>query len=168
MGQIAAPSAAPAAPRRTRWALVVAAVAGTGHGLFSLYWAVGGTWLVETLGEDIVETFADQLWLLLPVGVLKVGFAVLPLLLAESGRPISRVLRIVLWLGAVTLVVWGGLNTVVAHLVLAGVIQPTGGYDHQGMIGHAWIWDPLFLLWGVALVMGLRHPQPLRITPDRQ
>lgn len=168
MGQMAVPSAARAVPRQIRWALIVAAVAGTGHGLFSLYWAAGGTWLVETLGEDIVQTFADKLWLLLPVGVLKVGFALLPLLLAERGRPIPRVLRLVLWLGAITLVVWGGLNTVIAHLVLAGAIQPTGGYDHRGMIGHAWIWDPLFLLWGAALVVGLRQEQPLRVTPERQ
>lgn len=156
------------APHRAGWAFVVAAVAGTAHGLFSLYWAAGGTWLVGTLGTDIVQTFADTLWLLLPVGILKVGFALLPLLLARHGQPIAGVVRLVLWLGAGTLVVWGGLNTVIAHLVLAGAIQPAGGYDHQGMVGHAWIWDPLFLIWGVALAVGLRQARPLRVTPVGQ
>ena len=54
------------------------------------------------------------------------------------------------------LVVWGGLNTVVGNLVLAGWIVPDGGYDRAGMIGHAWLWDPLFLAWGLALAVGLR------------
>ena len=59
------------------------------------------------------------------------------------------------WVGAAVLIVWGGLNTVVGNLVLTGVIRPGSGYDRAGMIGHAWLWDPLFLAWGIALVMGL-------------
>jgi hypothetical protein len=53
-------------------------------------------------------------------------------------------------------VAWGGLNTVTANLVLAGVIRPDGGFDRPGMVGHAYLWDPLFLLWGAALVVALR------------
>ena len=133
----------------------MAGVAGIVHGLFSLYWAAGGGWLVATLGERLVQTFADKLWLLLPIGLAKIGFAVLPLILAGRGWPVARLWQPVLWLGAVVFVAWGGINTVVAHLVLTGVIQPEGGYDREGMVGHAWLWDPLFLLWGAALVVGL-------------
>jgi len=39
-----------------------------------------------------------------------------------------------------------GANTVVAALVLAGGIDPDGGYDRRAMIGHAFLWDPLFLI----------------------
>lgn len=39
--------------------------------------------------------------------------------------------------------IWGGLNTAVGNLVLAGVIQPDSGFDRPGMIGHAYLWDPL-------------------------
>src|SRR5699024_8187782 len=51
---------AKAADRRRRFiasALVVAAVAGVIHGLFSLYWAIGGDWLVESLGHDLQSAF---------------------------------------------------------------------------------------------------------------
>lgn len=44
---------------------------------------------------------------------------------------------------------------IVANLVLAGMIPPGLGYDRPGMIGHAFIWGPLFLAWGVALAAGL-------------
>ena len=64
------------------------------------------------------------------------------------------------WLGAVALLLWGGVNTFTANLVLAGVLNPGDGFDRDGMVGHAWLWDPLFLLWGVALsvaLLGTRH-----------
>lgn len=62
------------------------------------------------------------------------------------------------------LVLWGGLNTVVGNLVLAGLLQPADGYDYPGMLGHAYLWDPLFLLWGLALVAGLLSTTPSRST----
>jgi hypothetical protein len=155
---------------RARWALLLAAVAGIVHGCFSLYWAAGGGWLVATLGERLVQTFSDRLWLLVPIGLVKVGFAVAPPVLARRGWPAARLWRPALWLGAAVLVAWGGLNTGVAHLVLAGAIRPTGGYDRAGMLGHAWLWDPLFLLWGGALVVGLRgsrRPAPRSVAAGR-
>jgi len=48
----------------------------------------------------------------------------------------------------------GGANTIVAALVLTGGIEPDGGYDRRAMIGHVFLWDPLFLVWGL-LVAGL-------------
>jgi hypothetical protein len=43
-----------------------------------------------------------------------------------------------------------------ALAVLAGVIRPEGGDDADAMMQHAYLWDPLFLLWGGALVLSLR------------
>ncbi len=135
--------------------LRVAAVLGLAHAGFTLYWATGGTFLVWSLGTGLRESFAGREWLLVPIGLVKVVAAVAPALLARSGWPARRLTRAVSWVGALVLVVWGGLNTVVGNLVLAGVIRPDGGYDRPGMIGHAWLWDPLFLAWGVALAVGL-------------
>ncbi len=136
-------------------ALLIAAVAGTVHGLFSLYRAAGGSWLVGTLGRQLVDEFAGKRWLLVPVAAIKIAFAVLSLVLARLAWPGSRPWRIVCWAGAAVLVVWGGVNTLTGNLVLAGVVVPGGGYDHDGMVGHAWLWDPLFLVWGVALAVAL-------------
>lgn len=135
--------------------LVTSAVAGVTHGVFSLYWAAGGDWLSATLGTQIVAAFADRRWVLFPVGVLKIAFALLPLTWVVKSLPAPRLRRLVCWLGALVLVFWGGANTITGNLVLAGVVHPAGGYDRPGMIGHAWLWDPLFLIWGSALTIGL-------------
>lgn len=153
----------PSAAARLTWlpavsllmAAVVGAVVGVVHGLFSLYWAVGGDWLMDTLGDRIVDVFAGRRWLMLPVTVIKVGFAVLPLVLLVRGWPVRRLSRLVCWLGAVVLVLWGGMNTVTGNLVLSGLIPAAAGYDRLGMVGHAWLWDPLFLIWGLAVMTGL-------------
>lgn len=142
-----------------RAALLTAAVVGTVHGIFSIYWGFGGTWLVNTLGDDLVDLWQRHAVLLVPVGVVKVIAALLPLVLVKGcAGPAPwwhRALRYVSWAGAVLLILWGGVNTVTGNLVLGGVVVPDGGYDRAGMIGHAWLWDPLFLLWGVALGVGL-------------
>jgi hypothetical protein len=138
-----------------RMALLTAAAAGTVHGLFSLYWAVGGDWLLESLGAGLIETFADSRWLLLPVGLAKIFAGVLPLLWARWAWPVPRLSRSACWVGAFVLVLWGGANTIVGNLVLMGVITVEGGYDGPGMVGHAWLWDPLFLLWGASLMLAL-------------
>lgn len=136
-------------------ALALAAAVGLVHAAFSLYWALGGSWLLETLGVRVVQTFADMRWVLLPVAAVKGGFALLPLWWHTRSWPLARLSRGVSWVGAAILILWGGSNTVVAHLVLGGVITPDGGVDRPGMLGHAWLWDPLFLLWGAALAVGL-------------
>ncbi|WP_156384338.1 DUF3995 domain-containing protein [Marmoricola sp. Leaf446] len=135
--------------------LVVAAVAGTLHAAVSAYWGLGGDALLETLGRRVVEQFADARWVLLVVAAVKLAGALVPPLLARRGR-LGRGWRVLCWLGAAVLVLWGGLNTVVGGLVLSGVIDPDGGYDRPAMVGHALLWDPLFLVWGIALALGLR------------
>jgi hypothetical protein len=148
-------------PRVVGVALLVAAAAGLVHAASSAYWGLGGDWLVETLGERIVTTFADVRWLLLVVAAVKVAGALVPLWLARRGLLRRMPWVALLWLAVAVLVLWGGANTVVGNLVLAGVVTPDGGYDRPAMVGHAWLWDPLFLLWGLALAVALRRaPRP--------
>lgn len=148
--------------RRSRWGTIAlwgAAVAGGVHGLFSLYWALGGRWLLDTVGAWAVN-LAEQapvavVLLLMLVAVVKAAAAVIPLAV-EAGRvPGRRRWRAVEWAGAALLVVYGGLTTIVAALVLLGAIAPVGGYDRAAMVGHALLWDPLFFLWGLLLGIGL-------------
>jgi uncharacterized protein DUF3995 len=134
---------------------LAAAALGMVHAAFSLYWAAGGTLLVWSLGSDLVEGFRGREWLLAPIGAVKLIAAVAPLALARSGWPASVVTRSACWLGALVLVVWGGLNTAVGNLVLVGAIRPESGFDRSGMMGHAYLWDPLFLAWGAAVAVGL-------------
>lgn len=126
------------------------------HAAVSLYWGLGGRWLLSTLGERLVSRFADLAWVLVPLALVKAVGAVLPLWLDGRRWPARAWTRGAVWIGAAVLVAWGGANTVVGHLVLSGAIRPEGGYDHAGMVGHAWLWDPLFLLWGAAVMAGMR------------
>lgn len=145
--------------RRPNTALVVAALAGALHAAASLYWAAGGTWLLETLGTRVVETFGPIRWVLWPVGLVKLAAALTPMWLDALGR-LTRPWRVPCWLGAIALLGWGGANTVIANLVLLGVISADRALDRPdrpGLLGHAVLWDPLFLLWGAALAIGLRR-----------
>lgn len=63
------------------------------------------------------------------------------------------------WLGAALLVLRGGVNAVVGNLVIGATITSTDGFDREGMIGHAYLWDPPFLAWGIGLVAGLITPR---------
>ncbi|CAB4891387.1 unannotated protein [freshwater metagenome] len=132
--------------------VLAAALAGTLHAAFSLYWASGGTWLLDTVGDWAVRLTDEHpvraglgLGLL---GVAKLAAAWIPVLVA-AGRLRGRTIwRRVAWTGGVGLILYGGLNTAVALLVVTGVLVPDGGYDPAAMLGHAALWDPLFLVWG--------------------
>lgn len=139
--------------RRGRVAFALAAVCGLLHAAVSAYWAAGGTALLATLGETILTAVGDRTWLLWPVTAIKTLVAVLPLVFDRTGwPPLTRALA---WLAGAVLVLWGGINTITGNLVLSGIISPAGGYDRDAMIGHARLWDPLFLIWGLALLVGL-------------
>jgi len=148
---------------RVPTALMIAAGLGIVHTLVTVYWVFGGSALLQTLGRDMVAVFAGRRWLLLPVAAVKLAVAVAPVVLDRHSWPLRPLTRGLAWTAAMVLIFWGGVNTVVGNLVLGGAIEPSGGYDRPGMIGHAWLWDPLFLLWGLALAVGLtgsRRPRP--------
>lgn len=140
---------------RGRPAFAIAAICGLVHATVSAYWAAGGTALLATLGQTILSTVGDRTWLLWPIAALKALAAALPLLFQRTGWP--PLTRTIGWAAGIVLVLWGGVNTVTGNLVLSGIISPAGGYDHEAMIGHARLWDPLFLIWGLALLTGLWH-----------
>lgn len=136
------------------------------HALSSLYWGLGGTALVETIGRAAVELRADPPWWIFPalvlVGLLKVAGIVVPLAATNGRLRPGRVWRSLSWVGGLGLVLYGGVYTVVAHLALAGLFGEVE--DRPGMLGHAWLWDPLFLLWGACLLVALATTRPTRPT----
>ncbi|MFD1846476.1 DUF3995 domain-containing protein [Arthrobacter flavus] len=129
------------------------------HAGFSLYWALGGRWLLATVGQWAVQLSVEAPFEAgLALGIVAVGkllAATIPVVVAYGRLPWRRFWRAVSWVGGLLLVIYGGVNTVVSGAVLAGAIRPAGGYDLNAMIGHAWLWDPLFFIWGVALTLSL-------------
>lgn len=152
-----------AGPRRRRnglrllWAAF--AVGGL-HAAFSLYWAVGGRWLLDTVGEEAVE-MADErpvaaFAILSAAFAVKATGAVVPVLVERArGGLVRRIVRTVSWAAGAFLVVYGRVLTVVSAAVLSGVISVEGPVDRRGLTGHAVLWDPLFLVWGALLLAGL-------------
>src|SRR4051812_3856083 len=118
-------------PRAALTWFAVAAGLGTVHAAASLYWALGGDALADTVGA----------W--------------------SQG-----VLRLVCWAGSALLVAYGLANTAAANLALTGIMGAVD--DLAATRGHAWLWDPLFLAWGLALGVGLwqtrRRPAPSQGT----
>lgn len=145
-----------AAGTRLLWA---AAAAGLVHAGFSLYWAVGGRWLLDTVGQWAVDLGHDRPAVagvtLVAIAALKTAAAVIPALATAGRIRPPRLWRGLAWPAAVVLTAYGAATTLTANLVLTGTLRSDGGYDHTAMLGHAYLWDPLFLLWGVLLAAGL-------------
>lgn len=140
--------------------LRLAATAGGIHAAFSLYWALGGEWLLATVGQWAVRLAHEhpvQAGLgLTVVALVKALAALLPLAWAAGRLPFRRAWMWLFAVGAVVLVAYGALNVVVSWAVLSGLVPTPGGIDHAAQLGHAALWDPLFLVWGGCLALGLR------------
>lgn len=131
---------------------------GSLHAVWSLYWAAGGTWLLETVGQWAVEAAEDSpaaaLAGLIAVSTAKLAAAWIPLL-AESRRvPWRRLWRALGWIGGPFLILYGGADVVAGSAVLLGLLE-VGDTDTTGLLGHALLWGPHFVLWGAALTVGL-------------
>lgn len=64
------------------------------------------------------------------------------------------------WIGGPGLVVYGGVNAVAAGASLLGWVD-AGATDRRALFGHAILWDPLFAIWGLALLIGLALSRPI-------
>lgn len=153
--------------------LSLAACAGCVHAGFSIYWAFGGTWLLETVGAWAVQAARrggpSVHGALAGIGLLKLIAALAPPVVEQYAAPrLRRWTRGVGWIGAVVLMIYGGVNTVIAALVLANVILPDRGYDSAAMMGHALLWDPLFFAWGTFLASGLAFTRATRFQSVRR
>lgn len=148
------------------------ALAAFGIGLLytavSAYWGLGGRWLLETIGGSLERGGrAGDPGVLLAVWAavaLKAGAAGLPLLaLRRWARPgLLRTVRVLAWIEAALLSVYGLIWSAVGLLIQAGVIRTTASDNHRALAWHAYLWDPWFLLWGLLVATALlrigRHP----------
>lgn len=136
----------------------LACTLGLVHAGFSLYWALGGRWLLNTVGkgpEDMLQSLSIGAPAALGfIALFKALAAIIPLLNALGRMPWPKLWRGISWVGGVFLVLYGGGVALTSWLVLLGVI-PSENYDRTAMIGHAFIWDPLFFQWGALLIWHL-------------
>jgi amino acid transporter len=119
---------------RMRWAYLAAALA-LASAAVSLYWGVGGTALLATVGGEIEELARERS----TATVATLGVVVIAKLF-----------------GAV-LALYGGVLVVAGALVLAGVIDASDDTDEYALRWHAFCWDLWFVVWGVSLWIAARE-----------
>ncbi len=150
--------------------LVTALLLALVHALPSFYWATGGDALLWTVGSWAVDMHRENpqqtAVLLAIVGVVKVCGGVVPVLNARGLLPLRGLWTKLSIGGAALLIVYGAANILAGGASLMGLLGPTSSGDRHALLGHVLLWDPLFLLWGLALAAGLltaRRAQP--VTP---
>ena len=140
----------------------IAAALGVAYALISAYWALGGTALLSTIGGSI-EHDARTGGLLVTAGewlvvLVKLFAAALPVFVIRSsgrGRR-ERVASRLAALEALVLTLYGLVFTATGLLVQLGVISRGAHVDNRALAWHAFLWDPWFLVWGLAVVASLR------------
>jgi hypothetical protein len=145
-----------------------ACVVGLLFAAVSVYWGLGGTWLLDTTNESIERSArAGETGVYIAVwaaAVLKLMAAVLPwLALRPLQNPTwSRRVWVLAWAAAAITTIYGLLATTLAQLTLHDVINASA-VDDRRHVWLAFVWEPWFLVWGLmigaALLRG-RHRAP--------
>jgi Protein of unknown function (DUF3995) len=148
-------------PRRARSAARLAAGLAFASAAVSLYWTVGGTVLLDTVGGAIEDLARDRSLGAVALGtttvLLKVAAGILSLALVRvsvGGRR-RRFLLLANGVASAILCVWGGANVIVGALVLSGAITSSADVDRHALRWHVFVWDMWFLVWGLGLAVAV-------------
>jgi hypothetical protein len=168
---VAPGSEPPARPRPlARWIAYTAAGVGFAFAVPNLYWGLGGTRGLATLGGEIERRAREGDEVILALNwvsvVLKVLGGLLALALVERwGRRLPRRgIRAAAWIGAGVLVVYGAAQTTAVLMAFLGIVEPE---DHPGDSVLRWrlfVWEPWFLVWGLLLAVATWLSSPRQRT----
>ena len=160
--------------RRGTLAAVGALVIGLAYAAISAYWALGGTWLLDTVGIALSKPGqAGRTAALLTAwaaAVVKAIAAALPLAAVGGWRGVARgwlrPVRVLAWIVAVILTGYGLVLTVTGLLVQADVVAAAANADHRALRWHAYLWDPWFLVWGILVVVALARSRRMPVEDN--
>jgi hypothetical protein len=140
--------------RSGRSAALAAAALAFASAAVSVYWTLGGTGLLDTVGGEIErlarERSAPAVAVIAATAVAKLLAGALALALPRSDR---RPLFLAAIGGGALLALYGAVLVVAGALVLAGAIDPSDPVDEYALRWHVFVWDMWFVLWGVALAL---------------
>jgi hypothetical protein len=151
-------------PGLERWGFAAAWAAcavGLLYAAISVYWGLGGTWLLDTVGGSLAKLgraySAGVIAAVWGAATLKLIAAVLPLLAVHhrSSSQRDHWLWVLAWIAAGVLIVYGLVLTAAGLLVQTDVIHASSTADHRALAWHAYLWDPWFLLWGLLIAAAL-------------
>lgn len=147
--------------------LILAMLLAFAHAAISFYWATGGSWGIETIGQWAIDSRTSHPLLitaaLIALGMVKVAAGVIPYI-ASIGRFFWRTFwRTISAAGSLVLIAWGGANVVVGGAALLGLVAgPETAENRHALMMHVFLWDMVFLLWGIFLLVGLWATSPRR------
>jgi hypothetical protein len=163
-------------PTMRNLAAALAAGLGMASAAISAYWALGGTWLLNTVGGEI-ERWGQQrsgpvllaLWLIV---VLKSGIALAAPTIVRHPTWLpswtaGRIPRVLSWIAATVLAAYGGVLTGAGLLVQSGLIAAGPDKDGRALAWHAYLWDPWFLAWGLTFLACLWPGRPQARRPEK-
>lgn len=131
-------------------AMILFLLAGSLHALATFYWSFGGEIGLMTVGGwtfGMKKSYGNPLLLIMfLIGLFKLLSTWIPLILYYKN---NKVIRFTSYIGAIILIIHGGVNTVVGWLKFVDIMSV--GFK-LSFIGQAFIWDPLFLIWGLGLM----------------
>lgn len=149
---------------RGRSAALVAAGLAFASAAVSLYWALGGTGLLDTVGGEVERLARERSAAAVAViGAIVVAKALAGLLAVTLLRSDRRPLFLAATGGGALLALYGGVLVLAGALTLSGAIDSGEPEDEYALRWHVFVWDMWFLLWGLALAFAGR-----RLTPARQ
>ncbi len=146
----------------TAWAAYAACVVGVVFGIISFYWGSGGTLGLDTIGgkiEQMARAHDTAIFVAVwAAGVLKVVGAVLALALIRPwGRRLARRPVVILgWLAAIVLTLYGAVLVVGDALGASGAVTLSKPVAAKPLLWHLWVWDMLFLVWGILFAVAIR------------
>ena len=149
----------------------------------SFYWAIGGTFGVSTVGNQVesysstVPDFFVILWIDVVAKALLGALAVV--LAIPSWRravPGKASLPTIAWTAGFLMLAYGSVEFTVtgfsALLMATKVLTPSPSVDWTGIVGHLVLWDPYWALGGVLFLLSIkgvgarvRRWLPRRIRP---
>lgn len=113
---------------------------------------VGGS--LARLGRQANAGVLAAVW---GAAALKLIAAVLPVVAVRGlrDRRWDRLAWRLAWVAAGVLIAYGAVLTGAGLLVQAGVIHTGAHPDWRALDGHAYLWDPWFLVWGLLIAAAL-------------
>lgn len=145
-----------------QWPAYAAAVWALLFGLISLYWAAGGTWLLDTIGESVTAPAQENdpamvatVW---ASALVKFAAVVAALGLVQRwGQAFPRWFLLGGgWLAAGLLLLYGGAGIVQQVLMATGAIGVSDTFAPV-LYWHLFLWSPFWLLGGVLFALATVH-----------
>ena len=139
-------------------AALAACAVGLVYAGLSAYWALGGTWLLSTVGASLARPGGQGPVVVVGVWaavVLKLLASLVPLVVVRVVFEGSWARRAVVlaWVETAVLVVYGFAWS--ATEILVEIFSSPPASERQAYAWHAYLWDPWFLLWGLLAAAAL-------------